>query len=137
MAKLISVSAYITPLEGVLAASGQRLINVDKILGVKASPSGGAFNINGINTVINYSYNSGNMLQNGKCAISGSQMSHQRNKRQHNMSNCSVDRIDSSKDYTLNNIQLVCWTVNRMKGENTQEELIKWCIQIIKNNGLG
>jgi hypothetical protein len=75
--------------------------------------------------------------QNGKCAISGSQMSHQRNKRQHNMSNCSVDRIDSSKDYTLNNIQLVCWTVNRMKGENTQEELIKWCIQIIKNNGIG
>lgn len=65
MAKLISVSAYILPVEGVLAASGQRLINVDKILGVKASPSGGAFNINGINTAINYSYNVGNMLQNG------------------------------------------------------------------------
>lgn len=65
MAKLISVSAYITPLEGTLAASGQRLINVDKILGVKASPSGGAYNINGINSVINYSYNVGNMLQDG------------------------------------------------------------------------
>lgn len=69
MAKLISVSAYILPVEGTLAASGQRLINVDKILGVKASPSGGAFNINGINTVINYSYNAGNMLQNGDIFI--------------------------------------------------------------------
>ena len=69
MAKLISVSAYITPLEGTLAASGQRLINVDRIIGVKASPSGGAYNINGINTLINYSYNVGNMLQNGDLFI--------------------------------------------------------------------
>lgn len=70
MAKLISVNAYITPLEGVLAASAQRLINVDKIQGVKASPSGGAFNINGIETVINYSYNVGNQLQNGDFFVS-------------------------------------------------------------------
>lgn len=65
MAKLISVSAYVTPLEGTLAASAQRLINVDNIQGVKASPSGGALNINGINTAIDYSYNLANNLQNG------------------------------------------------------------------------
>lgn len=65
MAKLISVSAYVTPLEGTLAASGQRLINVDKILGVKASASAGALLINGVNSEINYSYNAGNMIQNG------------------------------------------------------------------------
>lgn len=70
MAKLISVNAYITPQEGVLAASGIRLINVDRIIGVKASPSGGAFNINGIETLINYSYNVGNQLQNGDLFIS-------------------------------------------------------------------
>lgn len=70
MAKLISVNAYITPQEGVLAASGIRLINVDRIIGVKASPSGGAFNINGIETVINYSYNAGNQLQNGDVFVS-------------------------------------------------------------------
>lgn len=69
--------------------------------------------------------------QNGKCAISGRNMSHQRNKRQHNMSNCSVDRIDSTGVYTINNVQLVCWIVNRMKGENTTEELIDWCNSII------
>jgi hypothetical protein len=71
--------------------------------------------------------------QEGKCAISGVEMSYQRNKRQHNMNNCSVDRIDSSGDYTINNSQLVCWIVNRMKGENTTEELIKWCKHIIEN----
>ena len=70
MAKLISVNAYITPQEGVLAASGIRLINVDRIIGVKASPSGGAFNIPGIETLINYSYNVGNQLQNGDLFIS-------------------------------------------------------------------
>lgn len=72
--------------------------------------------------------------QEGKCAISGVEMSHQRVKRQHNMTNCSVDRIDSSKEYTINNVQLVCWTVNRMKGETSLEELLKWCKQIVKNN---
>jgi hypothetical protein len=69
MAKLISVSAYVTPLEGTLAASGQRLINVDKILGVKVSPSGGSLLINGINSEINYSYNVGNMIQNGSLFV--------------------------------------------------------------------
>ena len=65
MAKLISVSAWVTPLEGTLAATGQRLINADNILTVKASPSGGAFNIATINSAIDYSYNVGNNLQNG------------------------------------------------------------------------
>lgn len=69
MAKLISVSAYVTPLEGTLAASGQRLINVDKILGVKASASAGALLINGVNSEINYSYNVGNMIQNGSLFV--------------------------------------------------------------------
>ena len=69
MAKLISVSAYVTPLEGTLAAPGQRLINVDKILGVKVSPSGGSLLINGVNSEINYSYNVGNMIQNGSLFV--------------------------------------------------------------------
>ncbi len=74
--------------------------------------------------------------QKGKCAISGIEMSYQRNKRHHNMNNCSIDRIDSSGTYTIKNIQLVCWIVNRMKGENTKEELINWCKHIIKNQEL-
>lgn len=69
MAKLISVSAWVTPLEGELAATAQRLINVDNIQGVKATPSGGAFNIATANTTIDYSYNVGNQLQNGDIVV--------------------------------------------------------------------
>lgn len=65
MAKLISVNAWITPLDGVLSATAQVLINVDNIQGVKASPSGGAFNINGVNSEIDYQYLEANNLQNG------------------------------------------------------------------------
>ena len=69
MAKLISVSAYVTPLEGVLAASAVRLINVDKILGVKESLSAGSLLITGVNSEINYSYNVGNQIQNGSLFV--------------------------------------------------------------------
>lgn len=71
MAKLISVSAWVTPTEGqLLSLSGtpvtaERLINVDEIQGVKASPSGGGWNIDGANSTINYTYNVGNMFQDG------------------------------------------------------------------------
>jgi len=63
MAKLISVSAWVTPLEGELAATAQVLINVDRIQGVKAAPS--AFNIATIASEIDYTYNQANNWQNG------------------------------------------------------------------------
>jgi hypothetical protein len=63
MAKLISVSAWVTPLEGELAATAQVLINVDRIQGVKAAAS--AFNIPTIASVIDYTYNQANNWQNG------------------------------------------------------------------------
>lgn len=65
MAKLISVSAWVTPLEGELAATAQVLINVDRIQCVKASPSGGSLNIATIATAIDYTYNQANNWQNG------------------------------------------------------------------------
>ena len=65
MAKLISVSAWVTPLEGELAATAQVLINVDRTQGVKASPSGGAFSIPTVQTAIDYTYNQANNWQNG------------------------------------------------------------------------
>lgn len=74
--------------------------------------------------------------QEGKCAISGIDMTYQRTKRIHNMYNASLDRIDSSKSYTLENVQFVCWFVNRMKGETGTNELFKWCQHILKNNNI-
>lgn len=71
--------------------------------------------------------------QNGKCAISGKLMSHKANPRMHNLTNGSLDRIDSKKPYFKNNVQWVCWIVNRMKGENSVEDLLEWCKIILKH----
>lgn len=46
----------------------------------------------------------------------------------------SLDRIDSSKSYTKNNVQLVCWAVNQMKNNYSTEQLITWCSFIVNNN---
>lgn len=40
----------------------------------------------------------------------------------------SIDRIDSSKGYTFDNIQIVCVMVNRAKNEMTQELFDRMCL---------
>lgn len=71
--------------------------------------------------------------QNGKCAISGIDMTY--------ISNCgriptnvSVDRIDSSKGYIKGNIQLVCMAVNQMKNDLDMQTLLTFCNAIILNS---
>lgn len=46
----------------------------------------------------------------------------------------SLDRVDSSKNYTIDNIEWVHKTVNKMKNNLTRKEFIKFCILISKNN---
>jgi hypothetical protein len=43
----------------------------------------------------------------------------------------SVDRIDSHKLYTKDNIRFVCWRVNEMKNDGTDEELFEWCEAVL------
>lgn len=45
----------------------------------------------------------------------------------------SVDRINSHLDYTLDNICLCRWKINRMKNNLSKEDLIKCCKDIINN----
>ena len=49
--------------------------------------------------------------------------------------NVSVDRIDSNKGYTKNNVQLVCMAINQMKSDMSIEELLYFCEHIVYNNG--
>lgn len=70
--------------------------------------------------------------QNGICAISGIQMTHQIYSGRV-FTNLSVDRIDSNKGYIKGNIQLVCMAINQMKSDLTMEELIYFCKNIIDN----
>jgi uncharacterized protein YlxP (DUF503 family) len=67
--------------------------------------------------------------QNGQCAVSGVPMTV--GKLQGRVpTNISIDRIDSDKSYELDNIQLVCTTVNMMKNDMTMDELVDWATKI-------
>jgi hypothetical protein len=47
-----------------------------------------------------------------------------------NLAAPSVDRIDSAKHYTSDNIQIVMAAVNMMKGELPQEVFLEFCDKI-------
>lgn len=49
----------------------------------------------------------------------------------------SVDRIDSNKDYTPDNIQFVHKDVNRMKQDFTEEYFLSLCTAIVNNRNNG
>lgn len=71
--------------------------------------------------------------QNGRCALTNLTMTHvcepcgnNRVNPKH-ASNISVDRIDSQKPYTTDNIQLVCNRINTIKWDLSQTEFIRLC----------
>jgi hypothetical protein len=73
--------------------------------------------------------------QSGKCALSGLDMTYILYNG-HTNNNVSIDRINSLKGYTKDNIQLVCCIVNKMKLDMNTNDLIFYCKQIINHNGL-
>jgi hypothetical protein len=70
--------------------------------------------------------------QEGRCAMTGTPMTHSHLKEDIGrvITNASVDRIDSKKPYTLDNIHFVCAIVNRMKWEWNKNLFVTWCIKI-------
>ena len=64
--------------------------------------------------------------QQGYCSITGLLLT-----LKYKLSSASLDRINSSKNYTLNNIQWVHKDVNRMKWTLSQNELLQWCNKVI------
>ena len=63
--------------------------------------------------------------QNNRCAINGLSFSEYK---------LSLDRIDSNKGYTVDNVQLVTIKVNRMKSDFEVSEFIELCKQIAQFN---
>lgn len=45
----------------------------------------------------------------------------------------SLDRIDHTKGYTKDNVRIVCWQYNLMKGELTDEETREFCRKVLEN----
>lgn len=70
--------------------------------------------------------------QKGKCALSGINMTYEFYKGRVN-TNVSVDRIDSTKGYTKDNIQLVTMAANQMKNDLQMDEFISLCKSVINN----
>lgn len=72
--------------------------------------------------------------QNWRCAITGDQLEFTRggtfNNNNSNSRSCSIDRIDTSRGYTLGNVQLVTWQTNSAKAGMTQEEIIQWARRV-------
>lgn len=44
--------------------------------------------------------------------------------------NASLDRIDNTKGYTLDNVQWVHKTVNAMRRQYSVDEYVRWCQQV-------
>lgn len=70
-------------------------------------------------------------LDQGKvCSLSGIPIGWTRMEKSHNI---SIDRIDSDKGYTTDNIQLVYPKINMMKFTYSQDEFIDLC-RLVSNN---
>lgn len=67
--------------------------------------------------------------QEGKCALTGIPMTTTKHGRTN--TNVSIDRIDSSKGYTKDNIWLICSAVNFMKSNLNLEEFKQYCQAVI------
>lgn len=73
--------------------------------------------------------------QNERCAISGVPISFPKRGELSSVGTASLDRIDSEKGYIEGNVQWVHKTVNKIKLNLNNSELISWCEQIyIYNN---
>lgn len=46
----------------------------------------------------------------------------------------SLDRINPKKGYTQDNVEWVCWAINRAKGEMTKEDLIAMCYRVVETH---
>lgn len=68
--------------------------------------------------------------QHGICALSGVPIELYPNQDRYQLQTASLDRIDSSRGYTPDNIQWVHKRVNFLKRDYTETELVFWCTKI-------
>jgi hypothetical protein len=64
--------------------------------------------------------------QNGLCAFTGWPMGTFTKTR----TLLSLDRIDNSKGYTMDNCMLVCWCANKARSDMGRDEFVKMCKDI-------
>ena len=67
------------------------------------------------------------LKQNKKCALSGLPILYSKNRKK---ITASVDRIDSKKGYTLDNIQIVHRDINRLKLDFPEDAFVSMCLNV-------
>lgn len=65
--------------------------------------------------------------QQGRCALSGVEMTCLLEKGKRIWTNASIDRIEAGGLYTLSNIQLVCTAVNLFRCDIPISQFVEWC----------
>lgn len=70
--------------------------------------------------------------QNGKCAISGIDMTYELQMGRV-PTNISIDKIDRTKGYTKDNVQLVCMACNQIKSDMSEEDMYNFCKSIVNH----
>ncbi len=68
--------------------------------------------------------------QNHKCALTGVKLIHGQDQT------ASLDRIDSSRSYSKDNIQWVHKTLNFMKHSLGEDEFVDWCMRVVEYKGV-
>jgi len=68
--------------------------------------------------------------QNYKCALSGVELSCTLEKGKVCRTNASIDRIDPKGEYTIDNIQLVCVALNKLRVDMSIDEFKDWCRKV-------
>lgn len=67
--------------------------------------------------------------QNGLCALSGIKLTYDF-KNKNKFTDISIDRINSKKGYSTNNVQLVCGIVNKLKLDLPNDKFVSYCKSI-------
>ena len=69
--------------------------------------------------------------QHGLCALTNIPMQHH---PAYSDMNASMDRIDGSIGYVIDNVQLVCWRINEMKNDQPEHQLFWWARLLVAND---
>lgn len=75
------------------------------------------------------------LKQEGICALTGWRMTTRKNSGRVK-TNASIDRIDSSLGYDLDNVQLVCASANRAKMDLSEKDFVELCRAVSKKRGV-
>jgi len=74
--------------------------------------------------------------QDGRCAVTFKLLHYGLGTGRHK-DGISIDRVDSSRGYTKDNVRFICDAVNMMKNNMPDEELREWCRDILMSESTG